>query len=460
MKNERIPVTPTFQAGSAKANITPPLTIPYLGFEPRHALFHGVHDPLYARAVALDSGATQAILIAADSIGFSNAILGEGRNFTAEVRARIEAQTGVPAANIMLTASHAHSTPETIHLRRLLDTPAAAPWLEVLIDQLVSAAVMAFARRKPSRLTVGAGEVQGLSRHRRLLGSDGRIASGPEQTVAGGRPAGPIDPQVGVLLLEALDGSECAVLANFACHPVTVQVQPLVSADFPGVAMELVEQTLPGCAASLFLQGACGNLNPIRNTTDFDDVARYGLMLGGEAIKVAAQLSAPATPPQPVVLQVRAETMTLAVRDLPERGPAQQAFDEATAHLATAHTEADRQHWRRQQRVAEEALVLIDRGTDPIPAEVQVLRLGDVGLVALPGEPFVELGLAIKQRSPLPHTFVIGYANDWIGYLTTPEAWQQGGYEVGPGPWTRVGPAGGTQLVAKALELLQLVSGG
>lgn len=453
-------MTPTFLAGSAKVDITPPLTIPYLGFEPRHALFHGVHDPLYARAVALDSGATQAILIAADSIGFSNAILGAGRNFTAEVRARIEAHTGVPAANIVLTASHAHSTPETIHLRRLLDTPAAAPWLEVLIDQLVSAAAMAFTRRKASRLTVGVGEVQGLSRHRRLLGADGRIASGPEQSVAGSRPAGPIDPQAGVLLLQALDGSECIVLANFACHPVTVQVQPLVSADFPGVAMRLVEHTLPGCAASLFFQGACGNLNPIRNTTDFDDVERYGLMLGGEVVKVAAQLSAPATPAQPVVLQVRTETVMLAVRELPARGPAQQAFDEAATRLAEVDTEEERQHWRRQQRVAEETLLLIDRGKDPIPAEVQVLRLGEVGLVALPGEPFVELGLAIKEGSPLPYTFVIGYANDWIGYLTTPEAWQQGGYEVGPGPWTRVGPDGGMQLVAKALALLHALNEG
>lgn len=451
-------MTSTFQAGAAKVDITPPLTIPYLGFEPRHALFQGVHDPLCARAVALDSGTTQAILLATDSIGFSNALLGPGRNFTAEVRTRIRAKTGVPAGNILLTASHAHSTPETIHLRRLLDTPAAAPWLEVLMDQLASAASMAFARRKPSRLTVGVGEVQGLSRHRRLLGANGRIASGPELSVEDAHPAGPIDPQAGVLLLQALDGSECIVVANFACHPVTVQVQPLVSADFPGVAMRLVEQTLPGCAASLYLQGACGDLNPIRNTTNFDDVERYGLMLGGEVVKVAAGLSAPTTPPQPVVLQVRSETVMLAVRDLPPRGPAQQAFDEATARLAEVATPEERQHWRRQQRVAEETLILIDRGTDPIPAEVQVLRLGDVGLVALPGEPFVELGLAIKAQSPLPHTLVIGYANDWIGYLTTPAAWQQGGYEVGPGPWTRVGPDGGLQLVAKALEMLQVLN--
>src|SRR3954470_20650780 len=93
------------QAGSAKTDITPPLSIPYLGYEPRHAFFQDVHDPLYARAVALDDGAKQIILIATDALGYSNAILGPARNFTAEVRQRIQARTGVPAANLMITAS-------------------------------------------------------------------------------------------------------------------------------------------------------------------------------------------------------------------------------------------------------------------------------------------------------------------------------------------------------------------
>jgi neutral ceramidase len=83
-----------------------------------------------------------------------------------------------------------------------------------------------------------------------------------------------------------------------------------------------------------------------------------------------------------------------------------------------------------------------------------VIRLGDVALVALPGEPFVELGLEIIERSAAPSTFIVGYANDWIGYLTTELAWQQGGYEVSLGPWTRVGPQGGRQLVDKAVELV------
>jgi neutral ceramidase len=448
-------VNTTFLAGSAKVDITPPLTIPYLGYEPRHALFQGVHDPLYARAVALSVGDCAVLLIAADAIGFSNAILGPDRNFTAEVRHRIARQTGVPAANIVLTASHAHSTPETAHLRRLLDTPAAAPWLEVLIDQLVSAAIMAWSQRQPSRLKAATGSVVGLARNRRVIGRDGRILSGPEYTPEASETIPqPVDPTVSVLYLESLDGSGCTVLANFACHPVTVQVQPLVSADFPGVAMSLVEQIVPGCRTALFLQGACGNLNPVRNTTDFADVERYGLMLGSEVVKLAARLSAPDQPALSPHLAVAATTLALPVRDLPPQSSSQAAYDEATARLTSAKSDEERRHWGRQQRMAEEALILIAQGDEPIQAEVQVIRLGECALVALPGEPFVELGLALKARSPAGQTLVVGYTNDWIGYLTTPEAWTQGGYEVAPGPWTRVGPQGGSQVVEAALALL------
>ena len=123
--------------------------------------------------------------------------------------------------------------------------------------------------------------------------------------------------------------------------------------------------------------------------------------------------------------------------------------------MAAATNEAERAAARRKQRTAEETLVLIHRGPRVMPAEVQVMRIGDVALVALPGEPFVELGLEIKRRSPAPHTFVVGYANDWVGYLPTQVAWEQGGYEVSPGPWTPLGPDAAPKVVEGAITMLQ-----
>lgn len=447
----------TLQAGAARIEITPPLTIPYLGYEPRHAFFRGVHDPLYARALAVDDGTTQAIVIAADAIGFSNDLLGPGRHFTQEVRQRVEQRSGVPGQHVMLAASHAHSTPETLNLRRLLDTPAAAPWLEVLLDQLASAAVIAMERRRPSVVKVGRGEVRGLAVNRRVYGTDGRLyqfTQPPSPDLVADR--GAEDPEVGVLLFQAIAGDASIVVTNFACHPVTMQVQPLISADFPGAAMRLVEDTIPGCLSSLFLQGACGDLNPIRgDTRDFADVWRYGLMLGSEALKLVGQLSAPDYPTGPPVVAVASEMVALPGRELPPREPYRRAFDEAARRLAQAASAEERARFAHEQRIAEEALIQIDRGGGPFPSEVQAIRIGDAALVAIPGEPFVELGLEIKRRSVAPFTFVVGYANDYQGYLATAKAWQQGGYEVGHGPWSRVGPEASALVVDKALALIE-----
>lgn len=451
-------MTRALQAGAAKVDITPPLTIPYLGYEPRHAFFEGVHDPLYARALAIDDGTTQTVILTADAIGFSKDLLGPGHDFIAETRARIEQRTGVSAAHVMLTCSHAHSTPETINLRRLLDTPAAASWLETLVDQLASAAMIAINRRRSHVLKIGTGEVRGLARNRRVLGKHGRVYSieerPPKDQVA---DWGIVDPQVGVLLLEADDGS-CIVLTNFACHPVTVQVQPLISADFPGAAMALVERNVPGCMVSLFTQGACGDLNPVRDDShDFKDVDRYGLMLGGEVLKLVGLLSSPDYPTSPPMVAVNAAVISLPLRDVPPRDSILQILEEADRKLRLAETEEERKRLAKERRQAEEALILIARSAEPIEAEIQVMRLGDAVLVAIPGELFAELGLEIKRRSTAPYTFIVGYANGWIGYIPTQKAWRQGGYEIELGPWTRVGPLAGALVVEKAVELIRQI---
>lgn len=450
------------RAGTARVDITPPLTIPYLGYVPRHAFFEGVHDPLYARALVIEDGATQAALIAADSIGYSNDLLGPGRHFTAELRQRVEAQCGIPAAHVMLAATHAHSTPETINLRRLLDHPAAGPWLETLLDQLASAVAMAARRRRAVALKAGTVEAEGIGFSRRILGKDGRLYHPrhhpPEEEIA---DWGAMDPQAGVLLFEATDGSGCDVLLNFTAHPVTVQVQPLISADYPGVATGLVEQTLKG-SCCLFTQGACGSINPVRNTTDFADVWRYGLTLAGAALQAIGRMSAPDYPAQPARVDVASTHLSLPRRPLPDRAPIQAQYDEFQRKIDAASDPQEKNRLRHQQRLLEETLVLIDFGTAPLEAEVQVLRLGHVALVGLPGEPFCELGLQIKRRERegraipgVEYAFCVGYANGWLGYLAPRPAWEQGGYEVSPGPWSLVGPGGAEACVEAGLALVE-----
>jgi len=454
----------TLLAGSARVDITPPLSIPHLAYVPRQGKFKNVHDPLYARALVLENEDTKIAVISADSIGYSNDILGTDRNFTSEVRQMVEQRVGIDAQNIMLASTHAHSTPETTGITRLLDVPEAAPWLEVLIDQLASAVEIAVSNLTEAHLKAGRGEAEGIGYSRRVIGKDGKFYHWTNRPADDQIARCAVDHQVGVLLCESVEDNLGSVLINFACHPVTVQVQPSVSADYPGVATRIIEQTFNGCRTHpspskggdcMFLQGAGGNINPLLGTTNFDDVERYGMILAGAVMQVVGRLRSPKVPVMEVALGMASEVVYLPARELPEREPFEKAYKEALLAAKNAQTEEERHVASRTAIRNKETLDLIDRGTDPIRTEVQVMRIGDVALVATPGELFAELGLEIKQKSVAPYTFVIGYANDWIGYIVSPGTFAEGGYEASPGPWTRAGEEGGQIIMRKALELIK-----
>lgn len=431
-------------AGSAKVNITPPLSIPYLGYVPRQAKFSGIHDPLFARAMVLDSGHTTLAIISADSLGFGNDILGKGRNFTAEVRERINSRTGIKPHNIMLASTHAHAAPETLGITRLSDVPEMALWLEVLIEHFVSVVEMALNNLAPARLKLGMGQVDSISHNRRARGIS------IEEQIANGL----LDTQVGVLFCEGLQSNESIIIVNFACHPVTVQVQPLVSAGYPGVATSIVEDVVDKCSNCLFLQGAAGNINPILNDTrDFADVQRYGMILAGEVLKIIGELQSTNTPVMKPNLGAVTETLNLPIRELPDPKPIREEYEDALESSEDAKTDEEKYAASQNIRRLRESLDLIERAQEPIFGEVQVMRIGDLALTATPGEMFVQLGNEIKQRSAAPNTFVVELANGWVGYLLNKGGFEEGGYESAPGPWTQVSEEAGQILVDTCVEL-------
>ncbi|MFH1572256.1 MAG: neutral/alkaline non-lysosomal ceramidase N-terminal domain-containing protein [Gemmatimonadota bacterium] len=445
------------RAGTAAVDITPPLTIPYLGYAPRQARFEGVHDRLSARALVLDDGEHRIALVTADAIGFADGILGPGRSFRAAFQQAVAEATGLPPEAVLLAASHAHSTPETLDITALYEVPGAVAWTEALVRALARAVAEAAAGLQPARLKAGRGAAAGIAVNRRQLLADGTFwqpASGPPPAPLL-RP-GRVDESVGVLLVELEDGT-CSAMANFTCHPVSVQVNPLVSADYPGAACALAEASIPQLRHCLFTQGADGDINPRRGGSrrDFGDVARYGHILGGEIIKVVEQLRDPEVEAMAAVLGAAVEELDLPVRPLPAREPLLRECAAARAAAADARTEEERFAAANRLRAGEECLRTIDKGPGPRRTVVQVLRIGDLALAGCPGEPFVDLGLEIKAQSPAPHTLVVGYANDYVGYLATPAAFAEGGYETTFGAWSRVAPEGGRLVVDAALRLLR-----
>jgi neutral ceramidase len=294
--------------------------------------------------------------------------------------------------------------------------------------------------------------------NRRILTRDGRLvrlaARPPDEQVL----KEPRDDRVPLLLVSDATtapgdpGHWRGALLGFTCHPTTVQVQPLVSADYPGVACATVERELQA-EACLFLQGACGDVGPVRATTDFRDVAVYGRALGGEALRCLSLLEAPDAPPMSPALAVAGEVVEVPRRPLPDAAALATRAAALQDEIRDAPDEAARREAIAAYRRVAEPLRLARLGTGPVRLEVQALRLGEALIVACEGELFVEYGTRIKDASPAAVTFVAAYSNGYEGYIPTPATWDEGGYEVSPGPWTRVGRDGGEILAERAVAL-------
>lgn len=447
---------PTLRAGFGKVDVTPPQAIPYLSFFPRQTPFGGVHDRLYARAVAFEQeGGGSAAIVAVDSLGLSRSVLGPGRDFIAEVRQRIAERTGIPAAGVLISATHAHSTPQTTDIAPLVDLfPSAAEWLARLVEQIAAAVQIAWAAREPAEVRGATGLAPGIAWCRRIITRDGRIVRLQQRPADDQVVKEPRDDRVPALLVTG--ETRRGAIFGFTCHPTTVQVQPLVSADYPGLACAIVERELD-LDAAVFLQGACGNVGPVRATTDFGDVTLYGRALAGEALRVLSLLGARDLPVMSGALACASDTVMLERRALPERADLERQVAEAKAAIAAAADDESRRAAISAYRRAAEPLRLVDLGAGPVPMEVQAIRVGDALIVSCEGELFVEYGNRIKDASAAAVTFVAAYANGYQGYVPTPESWDEGGYEPSAGPWTRVSRTAGGVLAERTLALARRV---
>lgn len=423
-------------AGAAKRCVTPPAWVPYLTSSGNGTCepFDGVHDDLYARALVLDDGRRSIAVLSVDAVGYDNAILGPDRNFTAELRSRIAGRTGLSPEGVMLTASHSHSTPETLGLTPFRETAGIQDWLEAHLETLASTVTEAWEEREAVQAYAGVTHVTGVARHRRIRLRDGTLSrAGALPSLEDADGAWAVDEALTILYLEAASGQPQAVMVNYAAHPVVAMLLPPVSADYPGALAASVEAGLNG-ATCLFVNGACGNVNSIHVTTNFDDVSRIGETLGRAALDEIARLKEGA-PLCSTQVAFDSNRLELDARPCP-------SLEEAERAAARSPSIENRRALRLARKLAE----------SPLQIEIQAMALGRMRWVALPGEVFVETGLAIKQAGA---SFVTGNANGWVGYFPIHRAYEEGGYEVVAGPWSRVAPGSAERIEAVCIRQME-----
>jgi hypothetical protein len=411
------------QAGVSEVDITPPLGLEMAGYGPyEKRLCTEILDPLYVRALWLDSSGVRLLLITLDLIGIDLPL----RN---NVAGRIERACAIPAENVFLAASHTHSGPVT---QPMLGWGECDPaYTARLAESIVQAAAQARARAVPARLGCERQRVQGVGVNRE-------------------QPAlGPTDTGAQLLRVDRADGSALAAVVNFGAHGVArYPYTARISADWPGLFTAALKLTL-GVDSVLFLQGPCANINA--HTMDFqrDAVAERqkaaDTRTGDVAMRLFTQvlpaLQALETRPEPELRAVwtparlpcvRPDASTLNATIERNRAAAERITLDALRplHERMLNETPEEKKWRQARfevDAARRQLELLEQGRDAVEAPIHVLRLGDAALVGWPGEIDVELGIELRQRSPIPLTFVSSFANDNVGYIPTPMAYESQG---------------------------------
>jgi hypothetical protein len=439
------------RVGAAAIDITPPVGTALDGYGGRTDVSQGVHDPLYARALFVDDGATQLALVVCDLIGIGSFLAERARELIAE-------RPGIPPANVLIAATHTHAGPAGVRGR------GEPVLVEETARKIAGAVRVAHRKAVEAQLKCGVTGLTSIAQNRR-------------------DPAGPIDSRLDVLAADTPEGANVATLARYACHATTLERDNLeITAEYPGAACRVIEQVIGGGATGLFFNGACANINPAWIRQDYGDVHRLGSIAGGKAAALSQELRPlginhqahnirweelthrPVEAGRLVEGSLKAASLTFEApyRSGPPDAELARELERLEAEFADAKSrgvpEGERREIAARVTMARGERVTLARTRDKGPfreEEVQAMRLGDgLFVVGLPGEVFYETGEEIRKLSGLEDLIVIAYANDYPGYFCRAEAFAEGGYEAGVTPF---GPEADTLLVKAAVEALERV---
>lgn len=363
--------------GTAKIDITPPFPMPLAGFASReNRKFETVDSRLYVRTFyfrqhAADRSMLQALLVSADILFWSEQLADR-------LRRRMERQWGIPVDAIILNATHTHSGP-AISTRTVGLGEPDPDYLDFLEQAVIRSVEQAIGDAEPVSIHKGKGS-SGIGVNRRKKDGD-RIVLAPNAE-------GVTDPELRVFVFTTSAGKKKGVLTHYACHP-TLSARNAVSAEFSGYAMDQLESRHDSSTVCAYLQGCCGDINPVRPEvaeSDRDAVSIVGKRFAND---VEAILSVELERLEPAMLAGRRSTTVLPFAEIPTPP-----------------------HKSREQALFEITKLNIAEG---------------LTFIAMNGEMVVEYGLFLKSR--FPDLVPLAYSNGMIGYITTAEQLLEGGYE-------------------------------
>lgn len=426
----------SLKAGASSVDITPPLGLKIVGNFNTPEATH-IHDPLAAKSLVLDDGATRLAFVIVDNVGVPIEV------FSAAA-ALIEAETGITPSHVLMASTHTHSAVsaggEGSKRRGFNQNEPLDDYQRFVARRIADGVRIALNNLEPARIGWGSGAVpQHLFNRRWRLKNPIRSPYGELDQVQFNpglnnpnkvEPVGGTDPEVAFFAVQAMDGRPIALLANYSLHYVGGVPAGHISADYFAVfakklAAQLgVQQNSPPFVGIL-TNGTSGDVNNIDFSKPSPSYGPYEKMnvvaedVAQEVLKVYKNI-----PYQDkVTLKAARTSLTLKIRK-----PSREIYERS---LKVRNSPADTKFEHSLERIfADRAIQFYEEWPDQVEVPLQVFRIGDLGIRGIPFEVFTETGLELKSKSIFKNNFTISFANGSFGYLATPAQHKLGGYET------------------------------
>lgn len=457
-----------FRAGADRTDITPELGVLIVGsFSPTPAKH--VHDPLFARTIVLDDGATRLAFVIVDNVGVPQIVCDEAKRLITE-------KTGLPRENVLIASNHNHSagsareradSMEDIRDGFAKERPKLPRYSEYLARKVADSVQIALNRLEPAQIAWGAGSdethvfnrrwfVKSEENRRNPFGGVDQVRMNPPANPAELiKPAGPVDPEISFLSVRAKNGRPIAVLANYSLHYVGGVPIAVISGDYFGVFdRRLGEMLGSGEGRSdppfvgIMSNGTSANINNINFRQRGSAFAPYEKME-----KVGSAVAAEVYRAYQALEYKDWVPLAVRYREIPlkPRQATPEMVDYAKKVLAKPASE--KPYHVYEKSYANWVLRSVDSQPD-LHVPLQAFQIGDLGIAATPIETFVEVGLEIKAKTPFAKSFTISIANGAYGYMPTVEQHKLGGYESWLGT-NRVELEAAPKMVSNLLEMLK-----
>ncbi len=418
------------KVGFARVNVTPPMGIPIWGYYIKR-FADGVLDELEATAVALQSGDKTAIIMTVDHCGLVKAVLDE-------YRSEISKATSVAEDAIFIHSTHTHTGPE---ITPGSDNPLINEYNNTLKRKVCDLATFAIADLKDAKMGFGVGKAPNIAFIRRYRMKDGSVKTNPGVNNPDILcPMGEVDERVNVLRFDR-EGAESVVVVNFGNHPDTVGGSK-ISGDWPALTRRCVEKCIDNCKC-IFFTGAQGDVNHVNVNpkagdfngmfNDFDGCSRGYLhtkhianVVTGAVMQVYEKVE------YTDVNEIKYTQQYINVnsnKPLPEEIPLAKKYHQL--HLEGRDEEIPFKAMMLTTVLADSARkVRLENAPEFFPLMFSVIKIGDVALYGIPGEPFTPVGTSIKETEGYKLILPCCNTNGKEGYFPMMDSYEEGGYEA------------------------------